>query len=124
MGILSLESRDGSGTTSADAKMAPAVVVSETPEDVSETISPDAKGNIYDKRDMKRLGKKQEMRRNFRKFSTLSFTCVIMATFEVLLIANYQGLQNGGRGGFFWSYVWTFVGFAPIIASLAEMSSM
>lgn len=77
-----------------------------------------------DDNDMRRLGKKQEMKRNFRKFSTLSFTCVIMGTWEVLLVANWQALQNGGRGGFFWSYVWTLVGFAPIIASLAEMSSM
>jgi hypothetical protein len=84
----------------------------------------DAKGTVDDRKDMKRLGKEQEMRRNFQKFSTLSFTCIIMATYEVLLIANYQGLQNGGRAGFFWSYVWTFAGFAPIIVSLAEMSSM
>jgi choline transport protein len=79
---------------------------------------------LDDENDMRRLGKKQEMRRNFHKFSTLSFTCIIMATWEVLLVANWQVLQNGGRGGFFWSYVWTLVGFTPIIASLAEMSSM
>jgi choline transport protein len=77
-----------------------------------------------DESDMRRLGKTQEMKRNFRKFSTLSFTCVIMGTWEVLLVANWQAFQNGGRGGFFWSYVWTLVGFTPIIASLAEMSSM
>jgi amino acid permease len=73
---------------------------------------------------MDRLGKKQEFKRNFRKFSTLSFTTIIMATYEVLLIANFQALTNGGRAGFLYSYIWTTVGFAPIIASLAEMSSM
>jgi len=36
----------------------------------------------YDKFDMTRMGKKQELRRVFRQFSILSFTCVIMATWE------------------------------------------
>ena len=38
--------------------------------------------------------------------------------------ANTAGLINGGLAGLFWSYVWTFVGFIFIVASLAEMSSM
>lgn len=74
--------------------------------------------------DMERLGKKQEFKRNFRKASTLSFTTIIMASWEILLIANYQALTNGGRPGFLYSYIWSTVGFAPIVASLAEMSSM
>jgi amino acid permease len=74
--------------------------------------------------DMARLGKKQELKRNFRKFSTLSFATIIMATWEVLLVANAQALTNGGRPAFVYSYIWTTVGFAPIIVSLAEMSSM
>jgi choline transport protein len=69
--------------------------------------------------DMRRLGKKQELKRNFRKFSTLSFATIIMATWEVLLVANAQALTNGGRPGFIYSYIWTTVGFAPIIVSLA-----
>ena len=36
----------------------------------------------HDKFDMSRMGKKQEMRRVFRQFSILSFTCVIMGTWE------------------------------------------
>jgi amino acid permease len=83
-----------------------------------------AQNTENDALDMSRLGKKQEFKRNFRKFSTLSFTTIIMATYEVLLIANFQALTNGGRAGFVYSYIWTTVGFAPIIASLAEMSSM
>jgi choline transport protein len=74
--------------------------------------------------DMRRLGKKQELKRNFRKFSTLSFATIIMATWEVLLVANSQALTNGGRPAFVYSYIWTTIGFAPIIVSLAEMSSM
>ncbi|KXT16202.1 hypothetical protein AC579_901 [Pseudocercospora musae] len=78
----------------------------------------------FDVRDMSRMGKRQEMRRVFRQFSILSFTCVIMATWEFLLTANTQGLVDGGRAGLFWSYIWTIVGFGTIIASMAEMASM
>ena len=74
----------------------------------------------HDKFDMSRMNKKQEMRRVFRQFSILSFTCVIMGTWEFLLTANSQGLQNGGLAGLFWSYMWTLVGFGLIIASMAE----
>jgi hypothetical protein len=38
--------------------------------------------------------------------------------------SNTQGLENGGLAGMFWSYVWTFIGFGFIIASLSEMASM
>ncbi|KAK4546636.1 hypothetical protein LTR36_001853 [Oleoguttula mirabilis] len=78
----------------------------------------------HDKFDMTRMGKKQEMRRVFRQFSILSFTCVIMATWEFLLTASSQGLVDGGLSGLFWSYIWTFIGFGLIIASMAEMASM
>lgn len=78
----------------------------------------------FDRYDMSRMGKQQEMRRVFRQFSILSFTCVIMATWEFLLTANTQGLVAGGRAGLFWSYIWTICGFGLIIASMAEMASM
>ncbi|PCG90379.1 hypothetical protein PENOC_102330 [Penicillium occitanis (nom. inval.)] len=45
-------------------------------------------------------------------------------TWEFLLISNSQGLENGGMAGLFWSFVWTFIGFGFIIASLSEMASM
>lgn len=47
-----------------------------------------------------------------------------MATWEFVLLACTQGLVDGGRGGLFWSYIWVMVGYAFIVASLAEMSSM
>ena len=78
----------------------------------------------FDQFDMNRMNKKQEMRRVFRQFSILSFTCVVMATWEFLLCANSQGLTDGGLSGLFWSYLWTLVGFGLIIASMAEMASM
>jgi len=62
--------------------------------------------------------------RVFRQFSLISFTAMCMGTWEFVLLANTQGLVSGGRAGLFWSYVWTFVGYSFITASLAEMASM
>jgi hypothetical protein len=96
-----------------------------------------------DKRDMQRMGKVQELKRNFRSFSVMSFTIVLQNTWEVLLVqvnhiqfrsltrqltisssATTQGLIDGGLAGLFWSYIWTFFGFSMVVISLAEMASM
>ena len=78
----------------------------------------------HDRKDMKRMGKAQELRRNFRPLSALAFTVILQGTWEVLLAASTQGLVDGGIAGLFWSYVWTFCGFSLVMASLAEMASM
>ncbi|KAK3071925.1 hypothetical protein LTR53_007771 [Teratosphaeriaceae sp. CCFEE 6253] len=78
----------------------------------------------HDKKDMKRMGKAQELRRNFRSLSTIAFTVVLQGTWEVLLAASTQGLVDGGLAGLFWSYIVTFIGFSLVVISLAEMASM
>lgn len=78
----------------------------------------------HDKKDMRRMGKTQELRRNFRPLSTLAFTVILQGTWEVLLAASTQGLTDGGLAGLLWSYVWTFAGFSLVVISLAEMASM
>jgi choline transport protein len=42
-------------------------------------------GTRFDQRDMWRMGKLQELRRNFRFFSIFGFTMVLMATWETML---------------------------------------
>ena len=64
------------------------------------------------------------LQRVFRQVSLLSFTAILMATWEFVLLACTQGLVDGGRGGLFWSYIWVMFGYGFIVASLAEMSSM
>ena len=91
---------------------------------VSESFPHGAGSTHLDKREMRRMGKKQELHRNFFPLSALSFTIVLQATWEFYLTANTQGLVDGGRAGLFWSYIWTFFGFGVISASLAEMASM
>lgn len=55
-----------------------------------------------DQADMRRLGKKQELRRNFRFTSILGFVAIAMGTWEVILSATAAGLTNGGTGGMVW----------------------
>lgn len=42
--------------------------------------------SAWDKRDMRRLGKTQQMRRSYRTLSMLSFTVVVQATWEFVLV--------------------------------------
>ncbi|KAL8786989.1 MAG: hypothetical protein Q9195_007967 [Heterodermia aff. obscurata] len=77
-----------------------------------------------DRTDMHRMGKTQSLLRTFPSLPILSFAIVLQSTWEFLLISITQGLIDGGLAGLFWSYVWTFLGFLPIIASIAEMASM
>lgn len=62
--------------------------------------------------------------RIFRLTSMVCFVSLLQATWEVVLVATTQGLVNGGRAGLFWSFIWTWIMFVPIVLSLAEMSSI
>jgi hypothetical protein len=79
---------------------------------------------VNDQRDMQRMGKKQEFRRNFRFITTVGFTCCVMGTWEILMTSNTQALLAGGSAGLFWSLFWCYIGQTFIVLSLAEMSSM
>jgi amino acid permease len=73
---------------------------------------------------MQRMGKKQELNRAFRQISLISFTAICMSTWEWVIMSNEQGLTDGGRAGLFWGYLWTFIGYGFLAASLAEMAAM
>ncbi|KAF2751449.1 amino acid transporter [Sporormia fimetaria CBS 119925] len=77
-----------------------------------------------DQADMDRMGKVQELRRNYRPLSAIAFVVILQGTWEVLMTASYSGLVDGGPAGLIWSYIWTFAGFSMVVASLAEMASM
>ncbi|KAJ5735244.1 uncharacterized protein N7483_000369 [Penicillium malachiteum] len=81
-------------------------------------------GTAVDDNDMQRMGKVQEFKRNLRPVAALSFASVLQATWEFILLSDYEGLEDGGLPGMFWSYIWTFIGFGFIIASISEMASM
>jgi choline transport protein len=77
-----------------------------------------------DVRDMDRLGKKQEFKRNFDFISTLGFISIYMATWEFVLVSLSAGFTNGGYGGLFWTFIGTVLCYSTIVASLAELESM
>ncbi|KAL1606611.1 hypothetical protein SLS60_004016 [Paraconiothyrium brasiliense] len=77
-----------------------------------------------DVRDMQRLGKAQEFKRNFGLWSALGFVSVYMATWEFVLVSLSVGFTNGGFAGLFWCFITTVLCYATIVASLAEMESM
>ncbi|EXV05570.1 amino acid permease family protein [Metarhizium robertsii] len=84
----------------------------------------DAGVSANDRRDMQRMGKTQQFRRNFRMVSTIGFTICVTGTWIILLTSNTQGLIAGGMSGLFWSLCWSHAGQFFIVLSLAELASM
>jgi choline transport protein len=77
-----------------------------------------------DARDMLRMGKTQETRRNFRSITILGFSLVILSSWETVLATSVFALSNGGTAGLIWGYLIVMIGFGFVVASLAEMASM
>ncbi|ROW01003.1 hypothetical protein VSDG_02729 [Cytospora chrysosperma] len=78
----------------------------------------------HDEHDMQVLGRVQQLNRNFRFISTLGFACTLMSTWEIALMTSFYGLNNGGPAGLVWGYLFTWVGYMLVFASVAELSSI
>ena len=81
-------------------------------------------GTTQDAADMNRLGRSQQLHRNFRSLSILGLTCVVMGTWLGMITASTFSLINGGPGGTIWVYVATWFCSMAVVASMAEMASM
>lgn len=77
-----------------------------------------------DDRDMQRMGRKQEFIRQYRLFSMISFVTIATSAWCLNAFVVTPALVDGGIPSMIWSNVWCFVGYLPIILSMAEMSSM
>ncbi|EKG20960.1 Amino acid/polyamine transporter I [Macrophomina phaseolina MS6] len=77
-----------------------------------------------DAQDMARLGKKQELKRNFRDLSILGLTCMMMGTWEAMVTTATFSLINGGLAGTIWIYVGVWLSTICVVLSMAEMASM
>ena len=88
------------------------------------TIQEQKGGTRHDVYNMHRMGKKQELLRNFRFISIVGFIMVLQSTWESVLLAAQYGLINGGTAGLIWMTVGVIVGALCMIASLAEIASM
>lgn len=81
-------------------------------------------GTHEDFLDMQRLGRRQELRRNFKSFSILGLAAVTMATWIAILQGAIFGLINGGLAGIIWVYLATWIITIALVMSLGEMASM
>ncbi|OAQ62485.2 GABA permease [Pochonia chlamydosporia 170] len=77
-----------------------------------------------DAEDMRRMGRDQELVRNFRMFSVASFAAINTAIWEYSIFQITPALTNGGNPSLLYSTIWNFIGFGPIYLSMAEMASM
>ncbi|KAH8646232.1 amino acid/polyamine transporter I [Xylariales sp. PMI_506] len=92
---------------------------------IDQTENDDEKrGNSADVADMYRMGKTQELRRNFRFLSIFGFSMILMASWETSLSVSTIGLVNGGTAGLIWIFFICWMGFLLINTSMAEMGSM
>lgn len=82
------------------------------------------KSSSTDAENMRRMGREQELVRNFRMFSMASFAAMATAVWEFALFQITPALVDGGRPSLMYSTIWNFVGFLPIYLSMAEMASM
>lgn len=88
--------------------------------DASESVT----GTEADAMDMQRLGRAQELRRNFKSLSVLGLATTTMSTWVAMLLTSTFSLINGGLAGTIWLYLATWICTFSLAASLAEMASM
>lgn len=81
-------------------------------------------GTARDAEDMQRLGRIQELRRNFGFLSISGFAMILMSTWQVLLAAVAFALPNGGTAGIIYGYIITAFFFTCVNVSMAEMASI
>ena len=81
-------------------------------------------GTEEDRSNMHRMGKTQELRRNFSFIPTFGFSAVLMISWEAMLNATSYSIPNGGLPAMIWMYVVSLFGMGAAVVSMAEMASM
>jgi choline transport protein len=89
-----------------------------------EAVVTDQVGNEADVADMWRMGKVQQMQRIFRLFPMISFSMILMASWEIGLGSSVISIFNGGVAGTIYMYIVCWIGFLAVYSSMAEMGSM
>ncbi|KAF2128737.1 amino acid transporter [Dothidotthia symphoricarpi CBS 119687] len=93
-------------------------------ESQEDPVVSEKKGTPSDQKDMYRMGKTQELRRNFGFVSILAYSMTLMATWETVLTTLIIPLTNGGTGGAITMFLGTSIGMGFVVVSMAEMASM
>lgn len=93
-----------------------------------EAVRVDASGKVTgtdaDAMEMMRMGRTQELRRNFKALSVLGLATTTMSTWVAMMMTSTFSLINGGLAGTIWVYLATWLCTFTLAGSLAEMSSM
>jgi len=77
-----------------------------------------------DNNELRQLGKKPVLRRNFGFISILGFSCSVMVTWETLLFVLTINYGNGGAAGSIYGYIIVWIGNLCAYATMAELASM
>ncbi|KAM0723695.1 hypothetical protein Q7P37_000683 [Cladosporium fusiforme] len=82
------------------------------------------KGASEDRQDMQRLGKKQELMRNFSFAATFGYSLILGNGWVLSTIGLIVPLANGGTAGTIWMYLVVATGSMFTVLSMAEMASI
>lgn len=74
--------------------------------------------------DMARMGRSQELRRNFKSLSVFGLAITTMSTWMGMMFGSTFSLINGGLAGTIWVYFASWIFTFALAASLAEVASM
>ncbi|KAL5121435.1 hypothetical protein ACEQ8H_000506 [Pleosporales sp. CAS-2024a] len=77
-----------------------------------------------DARDLALLGKKAVLRRTFSPLAILGVACASTITWEAMFALFVFGLQNGGPAGLLYGFLFCWLGWAAVVATMAELVSM
>ena len=92
--------------------------------EVTEGAIDEKLGNEHDQRNMIRMGKRQELRRDFQFFSIWGFAVMLGCSWEYVFINGVLSLPNGGTAGSVWMFLITCFGMFLVVLSMAEMASI
>ena len=97
--------------------------VNDVPE-VSSGRESEKLGNEWDQKGMARIGKKQELRREFQFFSITGYAMILGCSWEFALINVVLTLGNGGKAGTIYMLLIAICGVFFVCLSMAEMASI
>jgi hypothetical protein len=94
-------------------------------EDVVDKAVPERyRGTAQDRRDMLVHGKKQELRRNFKRLTMTGFASMVVCAWEGLLPLFNYALLDGGTALMFWGFIGVAISMSLVYLSVAELASM
>lgn len=81
------------------------------------------KPTAHDSREMDLFGIKPTFKRRFKFIAMVGFASTVVMCWQNTLATFSFALQNGGTGGYFFTYVYGMFAFGFTYLSLAELSS-